>query len=638
MGKWAYFQIRQSDLVVKSPVSIPLAAGPCYKRELQLGDRRDSVEGAAKMAKRWKLIDPQPERAGFIARELNLHPIVAALLVNRGVASADDARRYMARRLNDLRDPELHPGASEAADRLFAAARDGRKICVYGDYDVDGMCATALLIECLRLGGVQARFHVPDRIEEGYGLNCHALDRLKAEGIDLVISVDCGIASVREAEHARAIDLELIVTDHHEFGESLPPADCLVHPCLPGSDYPFSGLCGAGVAFKVAWELARRFSGQRKTTEQFQKFLLDATSLTAIATICDVVPLADENRVLVHHGLRGLRESPPLGLKALIEIAKLEEKSRFSTMDIGFAIGPRLNACGRLGQARLGVELLVTRDEKRAREIAAYLENENRVRQTLERRVFLDAREKAEATFDLTTPSATPAIVLASDDWHPGVIGIVAGRMVERYHRPCVLIALKETEGAGSGRSIAGIHLQEALAACGDRLLTSGGHAMAAGLRIAANQIDGFRDAFCAEIAKRNGATGAGPILSIDTEAPLAHVNRSLLDALDLMAPFGQGNAEPLFLASDVIVDGDPKRIGNGDRHLSFMVRQGSARLRAVAFGQAERAEELVSQAGRCCLVFSPQLNEFRGVGRVELIVKDFRPGSSILASAEPAA
>jgi single-stranded-DNA-specific exonuclease len=253
------------------------------------------------MTRLWSLYPRQPELARQLTEALGIHPVVGELLVNRGVTSVEAGQRFLTRKLANLHDPSLHPGITEAADRIHAAVVARKNICIYGDYDVDGMCATAILLEILRLAGSKPRFYVPDRLEEGYGLNRAALARLRDEGIDLIITVDCGIASVAEADYAKELGLELIITDHHEMADSLPNADVLVHPRLPDSNYPFGGLCGTGVAFKLAWEIARRFSGGPRTSELYQKFLLDATSLAAIGTVCDVVPLLDENRVLVHH-------------------------------------------------------------------------------------------------------------------------------------------------------------------------------------------------------------------------------------------------------------------------------------------------------------------------------------------------
>ena len=582
------------------------------------------------MKRRWMLCPQRPELGRMLSDRLGVHPVVGNLLVNRGVENPEAGRSFLERKLTGLHDPQQLPGVVEAAERIHRAARDGRKICIYGDYDVDGMCATAILSECLRLAGVAARSYLPDRVEEGYGVNAEALRKLRADGIDLVVSVDCGITSVEEARVAREIGLEFIVTDHHEPAEELPDAATVVHARLPGSQYPFGELCGAGVVFKLAWELSRLFSGQRKTTDTFQKFLLDATSLAAIATVCDVVPLSDENRVLVHHGLRSLTRAPTLGLRHLMDVAGLAEKKRLSSGDIGFTLGPRLNACGRLGQARLGVELLTTRDESRAAQLARYLDGQNKDRQTLERRIFTEARKMAEERYDLDDPKKSAILVLESESaqWHPGVIGIVASRMVERYGRPCILISLRDSVGTGSGRSIPGFHLLEAISACAEHLITSGGHAMAAGLRIERARIGPFRDRLGEQAATMLTDGVLAPEVRVDIEVPLHVLTPGLINSFEVLEPFGPKNPTPVMLATDLNVVGEPKLVGGGERHLAFRVRQNGKAYRAIAFQQADRVEELMSRDGKCCVVFSPFLNDYRGYPEVELRVKDFRPGT----------
>ncbi len=577
--------------------------------------------------KRWILRPNDFDRSRFLAAELRVHPIVAHLLVNRGADTVELGTRFLDRRLKALHDPADLPGVSEAADRIYAAAAAGRKICIYGDYDVDGMCATSILIECLRLAGATPTFYIPDRLEEGYGVSRASLDAIKSQGVDLVVTVDCGIASTEEADHARQIGLEYIVTDHHEMKEELPRADAVVHPRLPGTSYPFGHLCGTGVAFKLAWEIARRESGGQTASPAFRKFLLDATSLTAIGTICDVVPLEGENRALVYHGLQSLKSTPPAGLAYLMREAGIEGKKRLEAEDVAFMLGPRLNACGRLGRARLGVELMTTRDNARAQELARHLDDQNKERQSLERKTFLEAREMVESMYPAEQAELPCSIVLASEHWHAGVIGIVASRMVERYHRPCVMIALNGSEGTGSARSVPGVHLQQALAGCSTYLQKSGGHEMAAGLRITKDQVASFRDALEAEVRSRVGGEAMLADLSLDMEVPLHALSTELVRSLEVLEPFGSHNPKPVFLGNGLTLLGEPRVIGGGGRHLSFQVQQGDKAFRAVAFGQAERVQELADSEGKCSLAFEPIINEFRGYPSVELKVKDFRPG-----------
>ncbi|MBX9655444.1 single-stranded-DNA-specific exonuclease RecJ [bacterium] len=585
------------------------------------------VDTAPPPRKRWSVRSFDRDRANFLAKQLDVHPVVGTLLINRGVMTADEGVRFLDRKLKCLHDPAEHPGIVEAADRIYAAIQAKRSIAIYGDYDVDGMCASSILIECLRLAGVEPRSYIPDRFEEGYGVNSAALDRLKADGVDLVVTVDCGIASVAEADHARAIGLEYIVTDHHDMGETIPRADVVCHPRLPGSKYPFPHLCGTGVAFKLAWELSRRVSGTSTATPAFRKFLLDATTLAAIGTICDVVPIEGENRAIVHHGLMGLKQSPPLGLAYLIREAKLDSKKRFEADDVGFGLGPRLNACGRLGQATMGVELLTTRDGARAQDLAKFLDERNKERQTIERRTFLEARELAEQVYNISSGDLPNSIVLASESWHPGVIGIVASRMVERYHRPCILIAIDSDGGTGSGRSIRGVHLGQALSECSHHLVKAGGHEMAVGLRIHRHQIDSFREAFDAHVRSSITAEHLIADIKIDMEVPLHVLTPKLVRSLEVLEPFGVGNPKPLFLATNLTLEGEPRLMGGGNRHLAFNVRQGDKTMRAVAFGQGERVQHIADSQGQCSIVFEPMINDFRGYEQVELRVRDFCPG-----------
>jgi single-stranded-DNA-specific exonuclease len=614
----------------------------------------------------WRLLPHDPSAIERLAQALNLSPIVAQLLLNRNLSEAEPAKRFLTSPLAGLFEPELLPGVAEASNRLLEAVRQNKRICVYGDYDVDGVTGTAILLTALRLLGAVVEFYVPHRLEEGYGLNIQALRRLAQAGVAVVVTVDCGIASLEEAEEARRLGLELIVTDHHEPKETLPRADVLVHPrlnqklqiadcrlqidnatssnlqtangnrqsestssnlqsasCNLQSDaYPFGHLSGSGVAFKLAWALCKLASGGAKVTPQFREFLLDAVALAALGTVADVVPLNDENRILVRYGLNRLLRSPSQGLQALLQCAGLNNKPGLESMDIGYGIAPRLNAAGRLGTARLAVELLTTASPQRAGDLARFLEEQNQQRQTLERRIFHEARALAEER------NGAPAIVLASSNWHPGLIGIVAGRLVELYHRPVLMIALRDNHaGQGSGRSIAGFKLHEALAECDGHLLSHGGHASAAGFRIDPGRVGPFQEHFCQVAAKRLGPEPSPMTLVLDAEVPLASLTPGLLASLKKLEPYGAGNPQPLFLAGGLQVIGTPKKVGGGERHLSFRVRQEGKEFHAIAFGQADRAEELMSASGHCCLVFTPRLNDYNGFRRVDLEIRDLQPG-----------
>jgi single-stranded-DNA-specific exonuclease len=556
---------------------------------------------------------------------LRVSPVVAQLLLNRDLKSPDAARRFLDAPLAGLHPPLSLPGLPDAVERLYRAVEAKKKVCVYGDYDADGVTGTAILLGLFQQLGAPVEFYVPHRLEEGYGLNIEALRQLATSGVQVVVTVDCGICSLDEADEAQRLGIELIVTDHHEMKDRLPAAACCVHPRLPGGSYPFGGLSGAGVAFKLAWALAVRHCGSEKVTDRLRNYLLDALCLATLGLVADVVPLADENRILVRAGLNRLREKPPLGIKALIESAKINPDGPIRSEDIGFKLAPRLNAAGRLGCARLVVEMLTTANPTRAREVADYLEGQNGQRQVLERKMVAQAKDLIERD----GLDGCSAVVLAHADWHPGVVGIVAGRMVEHVGRPVVLFALKDGSEivTGSGRSVPGFELHEALKACDDLLVGHGGHAMAVGAKIRPKDIDAFRKRFQEYAAKHFPTAGPpAPRLRLDAEVPLSALTPGLLRDLDKLEPYGADNPRPRFLAGGLEIVGDPRRIGKDERHLNFRVRQNGTSMRVVAWGMGDRLDELMSGDRKCCVAFTPRVNEWQGHRTIELEVVDFQP------------
>jgi single-stranded-DNA-specific exonuclease len=535
--------------------------------------------------------------------------------------------------MSGLRPPELLPGVSQAVEVISHAISAGRKIAVYGDYDCDGMTATAILLKCFKLLGGHVTYFVPNRLDDGYGLNCDRLRELKEKGVDLVVSVDCGIASLTPAKTAREIGLELVITDHHLMGDTLPEAAAIVHPGLPGNEYPFLGLCGAGVAFKLAWAMFKHNCGSEKLPPPMRDVLFYAMGLAAIGTVADVVPLVDENRILVHHGLKQIPAFGGLGLGFLMQHCKLAGKSELSAEDIGFGLAPRLNASGRLGQAQLGVDLLTCEQASRAEQLAAYIDNLNKSRDSLERTIIRDINRILQSDFD---PAMEPALVLAGADWHPGVIGIVAGRLADKYCRPTIVLKTEPFSGdpaQGSARSASGLNLYDALHACREHLISYGGHAAAAGLRIATGNIDRFREDFCEYVREHVSETEQIPELSIDAEVALCELTADAVHRLEALAPFGNGNPRPVLCASSVNLVGEPQKMGNDGRHLAMRIEQDSVQLRAVAFGAGERLEEL-NGGGPMDFAFKPVINDFRGFNNVELQLIDFRPARLVANTA----
>ena len=577
------------------------------------------------MPKAWRIAPHDPARIAALERAAGVPAVVAQLLLARGIADPADARLFLDPKLTGLRDPELLPGAAKAADVLFDAIRAKRRITVYGDYDADGMTATAILVRCLQLLDAAVDYYVPHRIDEGYGLNGDALRKLAESGADVVVTVDCGIASPNEADLAAELGLTLIVTDHHQMADRLPRAAALVHPGLPGGDYPFPGLCGAAVAFKLAWALCQRASENKRVTERMRQFLLQAVGLAAIGTVADVVPLVDENRILVRHGIASLRAYPTPGAAALMRQAKLHEKHHLECEDLGYALGPRLNAAGRLGQAEIGIELLITHDEQRAEKLAQYIEELNLQRQTMERSMSRGAEKQARERFD---PARDAALVLADHEWHAGVIGIVAGRLVDKHHLPAVVVALDPLgvkPGIGSARSVPGFDLHRALAECGHLLESHGGHAAAAGLKVTNENLPAFRRAFCEVAARELGGGARSSELFVDAETALNCLTRQTVQQIESLAPFGHGNLRPVLCASNVRLAGPPKRIGGAGRHLSMMFDQQGVKMRAVAFGGGDWEEELAAASGDLSIAFRPVINRYQGRVSVEIHLADWR-------------
>ncbi len=565
-------------------------------------------------------------KATELAQRLGVSSITAQLLLNRNQDSLEKARAFLHPSLNDLHDPWSLPDAEKAAERVREAASRGERIVIYGDYDVDGITATALLVKCLRLIGADVHYYIPDRMEEGYGLNENAVRQIAGEGARLIITADCGVTADVEIALARNLGVDVIVTDHHEGGlhsrRVLENAYAVVSALREDSTYPFKGLSGVGVAFKLAWAIGKTLSGGERCSPEFQEFLLDAIALVSLGTIADVVPLVGENRALASYGLGGLSCSENPGLRELRRCASVDGKE-LNAFDVAFKLAPRINAAGRLGTALNVVEMLTTASDDKAREFAQFLTSENTRRQKIQEEILRQSLALVEAGRPIEEMSA---LVLASPGWHPGVVGVVASKLVERFYLPVVVLCIDGDEAQGSARSVAGLHLFEALMECNGLLRRYGGHALAAGLRLSAGRIDEFREKFCRIAATRMSPEDRVPTLAIDCEAPLASLSVSLISEMNRLEPFGQGNPVPLFAAFDLKVAGQVQRMGSKGSHLGFWVRQDDTTLRAVAFGRGDMADRIQS-AGACSLAYRPNRNEYRGEKTLELRVEDIHIG-----------
>ncbi|MGZ4359223.1 MAG: single-stranded-DNA-specific exonuclease RecJ [Gaiellaceae bacterium] len=552
----------------------------------------------------WTIRDCTPAEVQSLARELGISELTASVLVRRGYADPSQARAFLD---SDFpgHDPLLLGDMAIAVEHIRAAISAGKRICVHGDYDVDGISATVLAVLLLRELGADASWHLPSRFDEGYGVRSSTLSRLAEEGCDLVLTVDCGITAVEEVAEARARGLEIIVTDHHRPGETLP--DCPLVSTRP-SPYPFPELCGTGVVYKLGEALLGAESA----------FLRRQLDLVALATVADVVPLVDENRALVSAGLRALSRTQRLGLQALMRHARVDP----ATIDagaIGFRLAPRINAAGRLGHPRIALELLLSEDERTANELAAKLEELNRERQAVEDRIMREA--VAEIASWPEAKQRRSGYVVAREDWHEGVIGIVASRLVERFSRPVVLIAGAEGEWKGSGRSIAAFDLHGALGACSAFLERYGGHRAAAGLAIKPEQIEGFAEAFAAHAAEQLSEGDLRPLTVVDgVVPPHTRLTLELCEELAQLSPFGLGNPSVTLLAGDCELV-ELASVGEG-KHLRFRVRlDGADAGSAIAFGLGPQLDRY-RRSGHYDLAFRLEENRWNGTVAPQLVVR----------------
>lgn len=564
----------------------------------------------------WELREIDRKAARALAESIPLPPLVADILVSRGITLPEDARSFLAPSLSAIHDPYLLMGMDSAVARILKAVRCGEIVCVYGDYDVDGITGTALLVSFLRTVGIDCRYFIPNRFDDGYGLNRTALQGIIAMGATLVVSVDCGITAVDEALFCREQGIDLIIVDHHAPTETIPDACAVLNPLQPGCGYPFKSLAGVGVAFNllIALRAALRSEGAFKEAEEPD--LREWLELVALGTIADVVPLTGQNRIFAFYGLRQLSGSKRPGIQALKMVAGVP--GEVGCGQVGFRLAPRLNAAGRMESAVPGVDLLLSRDHVESGAISAELDAANGERQAMERRILDEAMNMVESSGNY--PSLR-SIVLASDTWHQGVVGIVAARLVERYHRPAILIALDGGgAGKGSGRSIPGFHLLEALAPCAAHLERFGGHCYAAGIGLRAENIAAFRDAFETEAARRLTDDDLLPRLVVDAEAQPEDITRELALELKRLAPFGAGNPEPVLLLRGMTV-AEQRVVGEG--HLRLRLSRDVFTFNAIAFRMAAR-----ETTGKVDIAFFPELNEWNGNTSLQLRIKDVRDGS----------
>jgi len=547
---------------------------------------------------RWILADPPDEGlVATLARDINVPESIAKILVFRGIADYDTAKVYFRPTMELLHDPYLLDGMDKAVDRVLRGLAGNEAFFVFGDYDVDGTNGAAMLYLFLKELGARVQYYIPDRLKEGYGISRAGIDHAVELGVNLFIAIDCGITAVDQVDYASQRGLDVIICDHHEAGPVLPPALAVLDPIKPGDPYPFKPLSGCGVGFKLIQGIARRVG-----KEDLLRPYLDFVTLASTA---DIVPLTGENRVLVKLGLENINTSPRPGIRALIESAGLK-LGRITTGQIVFALAPRINAAGRLGDATRAVRLLTSVDPEEARALAQELEEENRNRRKIDEDTFADAQQLFEECFDV---HSDPAIVLHQEHWHPGVVGIVASRMVERYYKPSIMMATVDGVAKGSARSVSGFDIYEALKRCEDKILQFGGHKYAAGLTVEIERLEEFREAFKAAVKDLMTEELKTPEIRIDMELDLQEITPRFIKILREFAPFGPNNSRPTFLTRNLEVAGTARIVGRN--HLRFRVRQNGASFDAIGFGLGELLPRAFSGRKDLECVYTVEENEW---------------------------
>jgi single-stranded-DNA-specific exonuclease len=560
--------------------------------------------------KHWSIRPADPDQVQRVVNELGLSWPVAQILVARGFHTPVEIHTFLNPSRSQLHDPFLFEDMEALVDRLIKAREAGEHILVYGDYDVDGLTATSVAMKYLKRFGFKADFFIPDRFRHGYGLNTDILDQAREKGVSIILTVDCGSKEIEPVEHARSIGLDVLVTDHHLMSEQEPPANMIVNPHRLGCRYPDKGLCGVGLAFKVGQALCQKLGEDESCLEE-------DLELVAMGSVADLAPLVGENRYLVREGMRRLRQSRRPGLRALMDISQCIQ-NKIGTRQIGFQLAPRINALGRLGNAAAAVRLLLTEDPAEAESIVAIMQEANSERQKLQEVVTSEIFRLADNEPERFTE---PVIILSGENWHQGVVGIAASKVSDRYFRPVILFSVDGATAHGSARSIPGVHITNALSECADLLERYGGHEMASGITMPSANLSALQQRLTGIIYREMQEEAPVPQLIADAEVRLDQVDEELIEQLNDMTPFGEGNPKPLLVAHHVSAGDTARIVGNGS--LKMICAQGNAMIDAIAFGQAYRLERI--NLNQLDVAFYAEINEWRGNRNVQLNVQDVR-------------
>lgn len=571
------------------------------------------------LTKRWSIRETQDSYSvKNLADSLNISEVLAKLLVLRNITNYSEAKSFFRPSLESLHNPFLMNGMEEATTRVINALTENELICIYGDYDVDGTCATAVLYLFLKELDANVDFYIPKRLTEGYGLSKEGIDAIKSKGASLIITVDCGITAIDETAYANSLGMEVIICDHHQPKDQIPPAFAVLDPLKPNCNYPFKYLSGAGVALKLAQGVCERIGKREMTNKYFD--------LVALAGAADIVPLVDENRVLVKEGINQINSFPRPGILALIESSSLHF-GNLTSGQVVFTLAPRINAVGRLGDAMRAVKLLITNDQQEAYELAKVLETENYERRKIDVDTFETALQLVENSIDLDNELA---IVLHQEEWHPGVIGIVASRLVEKYYRPTIMLTTIDGVAKGSARSITNFNIYEALQKCEDMLIHFGGHQAAAGLAVEIEKLSDFKDKFNRIVKESITEEDLFPEVTIDTQIRFAEITPKFLKILEEFSPFGPGNMRPVFLSENVEVVNTPRIVGNNHVVATFKQNGTDKVFDTIGFNLGEYLHILKSKNVKLDIVFTIDKTVRDGRTFPQFRLKDLQPSKKV--------
>ena len=557
------------------------------------------------MNKKWQIYETNESKVEELKKSYNLNDLIATILVNRNITKKEDVEKFLNPTRNDFYNPFLMTDMEKAVDRILIAIKNKEKVTIYGDYDVDGITSITVLKSFLKDVGLEVDTYIPNRIDEGYGLNKKAIEKIKENGCQLMITVDCGISGIEEVEYANSLGIETIVTDHHEVGDVLPNALAVVDNKRKDSTYPFRELAGVGVAFKLIQAIGIKLELKE---EEYLKYL----DIVAVGTISDIVPLVDENRVITKLGLKLIRQTKNIGLKSIINSSGY---SKIDSNTISFGVAPRINACGRMGKAEEALKLLLSKNLNEAQELTRKLNDHNRERQDIEKRIFEDAIKQIEEK----SLANNRTIVVAGQNWHHGVIGIVSSKITDMYFKPSILLCLEDGIGKGSGRSVPGFDLHEALTKCLDTIDKFGGHAMAVGITVKEDKIPEFKEEF-EKIAIDSHIEEIMPIINIDEKVNLSNINREMVESLKQLEPFGEGNKMPIFVFKNLRID-SIRALSEG-KHLKMTLKDNNTIISSIGFNIGKMAEDY-KIGDRIDVVGVLEINSFNGVDNLQINIKD---------------